>query len=307
MPRSARTKSGRKIEKVPSDGTRKETDRENPFINKVINEAQTKSLLEADVEEVEKQLAIILNLKNYSTVLLEASQLDYFVGVFWWTKEQGFTLAQTSALFTAAHVLLHNIKDKHMHILDNIKAFRDMLSGVGQVEAEAPGGLDCFEVLHAKTIAQFFHTSLFQHYRLYQFVFSHTQAEEIIGLDLSCELVPPANIPYPAPLAEGLPHDVWEKYIKTPPPTPPPATELDLEAASAEQEAKKQARLQEEAELAEENAILSKMTPEEIQQVVELVAKDTFKNLNAEVAAKLRERENTILTRINKIHKVATT
>ena len=67
---------------------------------------------------------------------------------------------------------------------------------------------------------------LFQHYKLFQFVFSHTQAEEIIGLDLTCELVLPADVPYPPPLAEGLPHSVWEKYIKTPPPTPPPAAEV---------------------------------------------------------------------------------
>lgn len=64
---------------------------------------------------------------------------------------------------------------------------------------------------------------LFQHYRLYQYVFSHTQAEEIVGLDLTCELVKPADVPYPPPLTEGLPQPVWEKYIKTPPPTPQPA------------------------------------------------------------------------------------
>ena len=46
------------------------------------------------------------------------------------------------------------------------------------------------------------------------------------------------------------------------------------------EEAKKQARLQQEAALAEEDAVLSKLSPEEIKQVVELVTKDTFKNLN---------------------------
>jgi len=69
---------------------------------------------------------------------------------------------------------------------------------------------------------------LLQHYKLYQFVFSHTQAEEIIGLDLTCELVQPADVPYPPPLTEGLPGDVWEKYVKTPPPTPLPTQEVSL-------------------------------------------------------------------------------
>ena len=75
----------------------------------------------------------------------------------------------------------------------------------------------------------FLFSRLFQHYRLHQFVFSHTQAEEIIGLDLTCELVPPANRPYPPPLVEGLSHDIWEKYVKTPPPSLPPETEVDCD------------------------------------------------------------------------------
>lgn len=323
MPRSARTKSGRKVDKNTADGGQKKEERENPFAFKIINEAQTKSLLEVEVEEVEKQVAEILKLPNHSTDLLQSSQLDYYVGCFWWCKEQGFTISQTSAFFTAAHTLLCNIKEKHMHILDNINELREMLSGVGQPDAETPGGLDCFDTSHARTISEFFHKSLFQHYKLYQFVFSHTQAEEIIGLDLTCELILPADIPYPAPLDEGLTHDVWEKYVKTPPPTPLPESQFDDEASptivqedESEQEMrlaaeadqiKREARAQQEAMSAEESALLSKLSAEEIQQVVQIVTKDTFKNLNAEMAAKLRERENTVLNRINKVHKVAST
>ncbi|KAF6018260.1 C10orf107 [Bugula neritina] len=287
-----------------------ETDRENPYVFKVIDETQTKNLLEQEVEEVEKSLASILQLENHSTELLEATQLDYYVSVFWWAKEQQFSVPQTSALFTAANQLLLNIKEKHMHILDNIRELKMMMSGVGAVETETPGGLDIFDSTQAKKIADYFHTTLLQHYKLYQFVFSHTQAEEIIGLDLTCELVQPADVPYPPPLAEGLPGDVWEKYVKTPPPTPLPTqeSESELQARKEEaEEAKRQARLKQEEEIAQQDLILSKLTPEEIQQVVELVTKDTFKNLNAEMASRLRERENTILSRINKVHKVAST
>lgn len=52
----------------------------------------------------------ILGHTSHETDLLEACQLDYFVSVFWWAKEQGFSVSQTSALFTAAHTLLENIK-----------------------------------------------------------------------------------------------------------------------------------------------------------------------------------------------------
>ena len=50
-------------------------------------------------------------------------------------------------------------------------------------------------------------------------------------------------------------------------------------AAEADQ-AKREARAEQEALIAEESAVLSKLTAEEIQQVVEIVTKDTFKNLN---------------------------
>lgn len=46
-----------------------------------------------------------------------------------------------------------------MHILDNLKEFKDMMSGVGQTDTETPGGLDCFEPAQAKSIAEYFHTS----------------------------------------------------------------------------------------------------------------------------------------------------
>lgn len=46
-----------------------------------------------------------------------------------------------------------------MHILDNINELREMLSGVGQPDAETPGGLDCFDTSHARTISEFFHKS----------------------------------------------------------------------------------------------------------------------------------------------------
>lgn len=52
-----------------------------------------------------------------------------------------------------------HILEKHMHILDNLKELKDMVAGIGQPEAETPGGLDCFDSAQARTIVQYFHTS----------------------------------------------------------------------------------------------------------------------------------------------------
>jgi len=49
--------------------------------------------------------------------------------------------------------------EKHMHILDNIRELKMMMSGVGAVETETPGGLDIFDSTQAKKIADYFHTT----------------------------------------------------------------------------------------------------------------------------------------------------
>lgn len=46
-----------------------------------------------------------------------------------------------------------------MHILDNINELREMMSGVGQPDAETPGGLDCFNTSQARAIAEYFNSS----------------------------------------------------------------------------------------------------------------------------------------------------
>lgn len=134
------------------------------------------------MDDLQQQMMKVMNLNSHETELLEASQLDYFVSAFWWAKEQGFTTPQVSAFFTAAHTLLMNVKgkvcilnpplrcyqldgnhsgnsvvEKHMHILDNLNEMKEMFSGIGQPDYEAPGGLDCFDVSQARTISKYFH------------------------------------------------------------------------------------------------------------------------------------------------------
>lgn len=58
----------------------------------------------------------ILSCQKFDTDLLEAIQLDFFVGAFWWAKEQGFTAPQVSAFFTGAHHLLNNVKGSDLKL-----------------------------------------------------------------------------------------------------------------------------------------------------------------------------------------------
>lgn len=103
----------------------------------------------------------------------------------------------------------------------------------------------------------------------------------MIGLDLVCELVKPSDVPYPAPLDEALPFSVWEEYIKSPPPSPTPEEKAELARQEAElnEKAKRIEQAEREEMSARENQLLSKLSKEEIEQVVSLVTKETFKSL----------------------------
>jgi len=57
-----------------------------------------------------RELVSIMRFPKHETDLLEASQLDYYTGAFWWAKEQGYNVTKISALYTAAHTLLLNVK-----------------------------------------------------------------------------------------------------------------------------------------------------------------------------------------------------
>lgn len=303
MPRSARAKSPKKdsLKQPATEATKKE--RENQYAFKVLSEAETKELLELSASGMQSKLAEVLKLPHHETDLLQACQLDYYVDVLYWSKEHQLSVLQASAVFTAMHVLLQNLKEKRLSIVENLQEFKAMLSGIGLQECENPGGLDGFDLALAKDVIQFAHQTFFQHYKLFEFVFTHTQAEEVIGLDLTVELVKPANVPWPPPLDEGLPQDIYDKYVRTPPATPA-AKETVQGADTAEVGSDADAavrQLEREADLQKEADLLSRMTSEEIRYVVDSVTKSMFGDLQGDLAAKLRERENSILNRINRL------
>ncbi|XP_052102155.1 ciliary-associated calcium-binding coiled-coil protein 1-like isoform X1 [Mytilus californianus] len=266
---------------------------------KVLSEDQTKKLLTLEVEDIQKELGDIFKLKNYSTDLQEASTLDYYTGAVWWGKEQGLNPQQLSGLFTVVYNLFDNVKEQHMNKVDNLKEFKAVMMGI---EPEYPdvksAGLDFFSVAQARAIALYIHTSLFQHYNLYQFMFTHTQAEEIIGTDLSIEVAKPSTLPFPPPLHEGVQDDMYASFIATPPPTPPPAE--GAEDTKSDQEKPKEG----EPTVPDIDAF-NDLTVDDVREVIESVAKEMLGGLQNDLAAKLREKENNIIQRINKIHKVA--
>lgn len=276
---------------------------------KVLSDAQTKEIIETEnVDQVQEKVQSFLQITQHECDLREASILDYYVSALWWTKEQQFNNEQMSAFFTVAHMTLENIKEKQMNVVDNIQEFKRLFAGIDVDKSEASGGLECFDMAQAKAITDYFYTSVFQHYKLYEFMFSATQAEEIIGTDLLVEVAPPSERPWPPPLEEAVAVGVHQEFIATPPATPEPQqTEGSPSDAAegAEITEADQDHLSSSGDVEKEAELLAQLSTEEVKAIMQEVCDEMLSGLQVEVAQKIRDKENAFIARINKIHKVA--
>ncbi|KAK3599412.1 hypothetical protein CHS0354_036428 [Potamilus streckersoni] len=279
------------------------------------------------VEGMQSKLKEFFKIENDDTDLKDAAILDYYTAAVWWASQQNYTAQQISAFFTVMYTLLEKIKDKNMSMVENLREFKKMMVGIGLDDVK-DGSIDCFNVTQASKISHYAFTSLFQHYKLYQYMFTKTQAEEIIGTDLQIEVAKAAEVPFPPPLDEGVTEEIYNLYIATPPPTPIPERvgkmlETTVESSTSPQispstiSTPKQTSptpkpVEEPPDPSKvldqsltESEMLSKLTPQDVKEVIESVVKEILEGLQGEVVAKLRDKENQIIQRINKIHKVA--
>ncbi|XP_048744367.1 ciliary-associated calcium-binding coiled-coil protein 1-like isoform X2 [Ostrea edulis] len=296
LPTNNSTKTDTKGKKTVTivDGEDEVDDQAESFAYKILSQEQCTELLSLEVTDIQKKLCEIFKLSNYSTDLQDAATLDYYTSATWWGKQQSFTPQQLSGFFTVVHTLFANVKDQHMHLVDNLKEMQKMLRGVEPEYSDVKSaGLDFFNLQQAKSISEYMFTSLFQHYKLFEFMFSHTQAEEIIGTDLEIEVAKPASLPFPPPLDEGVEESLFSAYIATPPPSPEPQVEESVKSS--------------EPPVVEDIDAFSELTPQDVIEVVESVTKDLMSGLQLDIAAKLREKENKLIERINKVHNIAGT
>ncbi|XP_071946739.1 ciliary-associated calcium-binding coiled-coil protein 1-like [Antedon mediterranea] len=294
--------------KTLSDEEARNLEKKGSLAWKILSNSQTQALQEMTVEDVEKKLAVILELTNSSTEPQDAILLDYYTVGFWWAKEEGFTSQQLSAFITVLNRLLGNIKDKNCSLSENISDLKSMMVGIGADSVEASGGLDFLDVEQAIKISDYIKSSLFQHHRMYEFMFHGQRKEEIIGTELCVKTLPAANVPFPAPLDEGLVEDAYNEYI-----APPEAfdesenEELTKSATPNEEQLTEKKDDLEVFKVQVEVDPLNDVTADDVKQMFDIVSAELFGNLQIDVTRKLREREVEIITRINKIHKVAET
>ncbi|XP_019587461.2 ciliary-associated calcium-binding coiled-coil protein 1 isoform X1 [Rhinolophus sinicus] len=191
--------------------------------------AQITELLAVDVDGVQRKLETFLNFKNIKTCLKEAILLDYYVSGFLWARGMDFSIIQYSQFMTLLDMLLHNLKTLHMSLEDSIKWLGEVMAEIGPSHLQKNEKWNIFDIKQANAIIDYLQISLFQHYKLYEFLFFSTREEIVIGTEQMIEVIKPSGGLYPNPLEEGISFDIYSTFIK-PPPT------LDTEMKGLDQE-----------------------------------------------------------------------
>ncbi|XP_067858869.1 ciliary-associated calcium-binding coiled-coil protein 1 isoform X2 [Heptranchias perlo] len=262
---------------------------ENSLAWKFLSFSQTSDLVQLTVDEVQKTLAEILQLIQYQNCMKEAVLLDYYVSGFWWAKEQNFTLQQISTFMTLLHIILENISDKHLPLLDNLKEFTKVMAKIGQSRSEKSGDVEFFTVDQAKAIINYMKISLFQHYKLYEFLFYHTPDIEILDTELEVEVSKSAD-PFPS-LEEGLTWDIYSTYVLLQSP--------EESVAEVEEEAEESKGI---TDTTTED-LLACYTIDDVKSMLGEVTGEVLGSFQAEINEKLHKQEEAYIARISKLKK----
>uniref|UniRef100_A0ABM5G0S9 Ciliary-associated calcium-binding coiled-coil protein 1 isoform X1 n=1 Tax=Pogona vitticeps TaxID=103695 RepID=A0ABM5G0S9_9SAUR len=250
-------------------------------------------LLEKDILGVQSTLEEFLNLKQRLTSLKEAAILDYYVSGFCWAKALEFTPVQLGGFLTLLNLLLENLETQHMPLEDNIQELGRTMAGIGQCNSEKSGGFEFFTVDQAKAIINYLKISIFQHYTLYEYLFHSPREELVIGDENVVELVKPADLPFPAPLEEGLPYDIYSRFIALVPGKEDAAKEIDGGIHP-----------EEEVEAEPVKDPLVGYTIDDVQSVLGEITSEMISNIQSEINEKLQMQEETYSARIEKLKKV---
>ncbi|XP_007658824.1 ciliary-associated calcium-binding coiled-coil protein 1 isoform X3 [Ornithorhynchus anatinus] len=269
-------------------------EREPPSWN-FLSDSQISDLLGENIDGLQKKMEEFLNFRQLQTSLKEAILLDYYVSGFWWAKEINFTLPQLSKFMTLLYTLLENLSAKHMFLEDNIRELGKALAVLVQSHSEKSDDLDFFSVDQANAITDYLKISLFQHYKLYEFLFYSPREELVIGAEQVIELLKQADDSFPAPLEEGISYDIYSTFIA--PPSPVMKTEeTDEECPSPLRE------FQPETESVEEDPLCG-YTIEDVESVLGQLTDEAIEKIQTEINEKLQIQEKAFNVKIEKLKK----
>ncbi|XP_063817883.1 ciliary-associated calcium-binding coiled-coil protein 1 isoform X5 [Pseudophryne corroboree] len=278
---------------IQEETSANETEDFSPYA--FLSTSQINTLLEAqDLDEVQRLIEEILNFKDPQTDLKEAVLVDYYVSGFLTGKDMNFNPQQLTGLMWLLHFLIENIEAKQMSLEENITELGKAFIGIGHSPLKTTGKLTFLNVEQAKDIINYIKISLFQHYKLYECLFTVPRDQMVIGAEQVIEIAKPAETPFPTPLEEGIFSEIYTKFIA--PPAPKENTENIMDATLPAEHDKKE-------NLSDEDNLLSVYSIDEVKTVLEEVTADAIDSLQVEINEKLRVQEEAFVAKIENLKK----
>ncbi|XP_051529731.1 ciliary-associated calcium-binding coiled-coil protein 1 [Myxocyprinus asiaticus] len=256
---------------------------------------QIKMMLNLPVDQVQLQFEDIPDFKNHQTCLKEAALLDYFVNGFWWAKEMKFTCRQISFVMALLQQSLDNIKNRQLSFTDNFKAFTQTVLATRLSPSTEADTSHLFDADQIRAIADYFKTSLFQHYRLYEILFTHPREEQLLGMEKSVEVINPVD--YATPLEEGMPADLYFHYVAPSCVETPEQGSLESHEENGEEPGK--------TEMEESDENHADFSVKDVREVLGEITQDMLAKLQADFTEKLRVHEETYISRLERLQKVS--
>ncbi|XP_048191475.1 ciliary-associated calcium-binding coiled-coil protein 1 [Perognathus longimembris pacificus] len=256
---------------------------------------QIANLLAEDIgaDAIQEKLGKFLNLKHLHTHLKDAILLDYYVSGFLWAKEMDFSILQNSKFMSLLNMLLHNLSMLHMSLEESIKWLGEVMAELGPHPSPLENEeWNTFDVKQSNAIIDYFKNSLFQHYKLYEFLFFSPREEIVIGTKQVIEVVRPIGYHFPDPLEEGISFDNYSTFIE-------PASTLETDVKAEEQVPEES---QTESDTSEEDPLVG-FTIEDVKSALGQVTDDVLLGIQTEINEKLQIQEDAFNERIEKLKK----
>jgi hypothetical protein len=260
------------------------------FAWQILTQTHVSKFKTLSINELMDEMGLVLSLTKAKEDLHQAAILDFFVTAFVFAKESDFTDEQSSAFFTIIHKLIDNIREKNLSLGDNVQQLQSYLMGI---EGSSPHqcSLNCFTINVAQKCIEYIHTSLFQHYSLFEYIIHEKQEDEPILVQLQACVPPNVETLCPAPLEEAVPEDFYNRLIKPPCSSPivPSISSLTIEETQGN-----------------DTPVINSLnvTSKDIQMFIEGMAADAVTSFQEEFAIKLKERESNYASKLAKMEKV---
>eukprot|EP00040_Diaphanoeca_grandis_P003815 m.26009 g.26009 ORF g.26009 m.26009 type:complete len:307 (+) comp15238_c1_seq1:183-1103(+) len=233
-------------------------------------------LLSSSPTEVSNHVTTVLGFKNVDRDARQAIVRDYFIGVLWFSKNAHLSTQSTSALMQIMGALLENCKGQ-MSLADNVSALQTYMQGRSSSDAEfdAQGKLFDFPFPTVPAVVEFVKTSLFQHYTMYQMLYSVSRATK------STSITQTITVPtLAAPLDEAVTQSAWDAHH-----TPPPTTIETSESITVDDTNDLSTETVSETTIntSEGDIGVSALTDEEIQQIIDFTTTSYLDNATNDV------------------------